>query len=74
MQTITAVSLISSNAATIAAFPKDGFVMEQMTVVTMRMRPTLLVQVCTVSFLIFVSDVYLSLFDNLMAVSLDNIR
>lgn len=45
LQTITAAPLISSSAATIAAFPKDGFVMERMTAVTVRTRPTLPAQV-----------------------------
>ncbi len=48
LQTITRVPLISSNAATIAASLNAGFVMEQMTVATMRMRPTLHARVCTV--------------------------
>lgn len=51
LQTITPVHLISSNAAAIAAYPNDGFVMEQMTVVTMRMRPTSHAQVCIESVL-----------------------
>lgn len=47
LQTITRVPSIISNVAVIAAFPNDGFAMEQTTAVTMRMRPTLHAQVCT---------------------------
>lgn len=46
LQTTTLVPLISSNAATIAVFPKDGSVMEQMTVGTVRMSLTPRAQVC----------------------------
>lgn len=45
LQTITRVPPVISNAAAIAAFPKDGFVTAQTTAATTRTRPTAPAQV-----------------------------
>lgn len=45
-QTTIPVLMISSNAVTTGAFPKSGFAMEQMTAVTVKMKPTPHALVC----------------------------